>query len=154
VNTLSFSSQDSNPILKKCTGPCGRMLDATFDYFYHSGITKDGLYYKCKKCVNDFRRENYSKKDNSKQRRKQKLRKKYGITIEQYDCMFAKQNGLCAVCKQPETAKQKGKIRALAVDHCHSTGMVRGLLCKTCNTALGNMKENPDLIRALADYVE
>jgi hypothetical protein len=63
--------------------------------------------------------------------RKCKLKLKYNMTVEQYDKMFEKQNGLCAICGRPQNSK------TLAVDHNHNTGKIRGLLCSSCNTALG-----------------
>lgn len=57
----------------------------------------------------------------------------YGITPEQYAELFRKQNGMCAICHQPP----RGKMKSLSVDHDHNTGKVRGLLCITCNRAVG-----------------
>lgn len=70
--------------------------------------------------------------------RNYELLKNFGITIEDYNAMHDKQNGLCAICKQPETRLNKsGTLHRLAVDHCHKTGKVRGLLCFKCNAAIG-----------------
>lgn len=62
--------------------------------------------------------------------RKNNLKKKYGITLEEYARMVGEQNGLCAICKQPPQRYR------LAVDHCHRTGRVRKLLCMGCNGKL------------------
>jgi hypothetical protein len=72
----------------------------------------------------------------------------YGITQEQYDTMFEAQGGVCAICG--------GKRRyLLAVDHCHKTGRVRGLLCKLCNgRILTAAKDDPAILRRAADYLE
>lgn len=75
------------------------------------------------------------------------LRIRYGMTIEQYDALLAAQNGVCAACASPP-----GK-RALAVDHDHTSGVVRGLLCGNCNVALGLLYECPTRITALRDYI-
>ena len=81
---------------------------------------------------------------------KGQFRRKYGITIEQYQEMFVKQNGNCAICFTHQLElKQK-----LAVDHCHITGLVRGLLCDACNRTIGHAKENPARLRACASYLE
>jgi hypothetical protein len=64
--------------------------------------------------------------------RNRRYQRKYGITTAKYDELAAKQNGVCALCKRPPTAKKR-----LVVDHNHSTGMIRGLLCDACNRALG-----------------
>lgn len=82
--------------------------------------------------------------------RKGKL-KKYGLTPEQYDEMNGKQNGLCAICSKPEITKSKVR---LAVDHDHKTGYVRGLLCNTCNTALGKFYDNIELLKSAIWYLE
>lgn len=79
--------------------------------------------------------------------RKHHLRTKYGITPQQYDLMLSQQKGGCAACGGPP-----GK-RALHVDHCHETGLVRGLLCVGCNTALGALKESALRMRALETYI-
>ncbi len=75
--------------------------------------------------------------------------KRYGISSTDYFSLSDSQQGVCAVCKG---ASKSG--RALAVDHNHATGQIRGLLCHGCNVALGLAKENPQILRALADYLE
>jgi hypothetical protein len=77
-----------------------------------------------------------------------RLRTLYGISQEQYDEMVARQHGLCALCGHAPTKN------ALAVDHDHDTGAVRGLLCLQCNTALGKLGDNADAIRRVLDYME
>lgn len=93
---------------------------------------------------------------NQEYRRRLGLRRYYGITFDDYQALFAKQNGVCAICAQPETAvaKQGGKVRWLSVDHDHGNGQVRGLLCNACNHALGEMKDDPERLRTAADYIE
>ena len=66
----------------------------------------------------------------------------FGLTVQQYERLFTNQNGLCAICKQPECTVRNGKIKKLAVDHDHVTGKVRGLLCSHCNTAIGLFKDD------------
>lgn len=66
------------------------------------------------------------------------IRRKYGISLEQYDEMLAKQGGVCLLCRQPETEKTNlGLDKALAVDHDWDTGEIRGLLCRKCNVLAG-----------------
>lgn len=82
------------------------------------------------------------------------LKRTYGVTIDWYNEQHSKQGGLCFICDQPETAIIRGKPIALAVDHCHDTGIVRGLLCRACNNAIGALRHNPVLLRKAADYLE
>lgn len=84
-------------------------------------------------------------------RRRYWLKCKYGITPEQWDDMFEEQAGLCAICFTPEEVCPKGR---LAVDHCHHTGKVRGLLCLTCNSAIGKLKDDPELVLQAYKYLE
>jgi len=78
------------------------------------------------------------------------LWRKYGLTSEQYDEILTKQNFSCAICKE----HMSGFKQALAVDHCHSTGKVRGLLCTGCNTAIGSMKDDTERLRNAVAYLE
>jgi hypothetical protein len=82
----------------------------------------------------------------------QNLVRFYGITKQQRDAMEAEQKGLCASCGNPPTGK--GHTAKLFVDHCHTTGKVRGLLCHSCNVALGLLRDDPVRIRALLAFVE
>lgn len=82
------------------------------------------------------------------------LRRDYGISLHDYGVKLVEQNGKCAICKQPETGKaQNGSVKALAVDHCHATNKVRGLLCERCNKALGYFNDDPELMREAIEYV-
>ena len=80
--------------------------------------------------------------------------RKYGITLEQYNQMLDAQGGVCAICKKPETAKgNHGTARELAVDHCHDTGKVRGLLCSQCNTAIGKLTLADGTLESASQYL-
>jgi len=79
--------------------------------------------------------------------RKHKLKLNYGISVEQYELLIDVQNGRCAIC-----GDLPGK-RRLAVDHNHQTGKIRGLLCHRCNTALGNLRENIDIMNKMIGYI-
>lgn len=74
--------------------------------------------------------------------------RKYGLTPDDYVELSKSQNDRCAIC-----GCTRGK-RAFAIDHCHSSGRVRGLLCSKCNTGIGLFRDNPDLLRAAIDYLE
>lgn len=79
-----------------------------------------------------------------------------GFTIEDYQQMLDRQQGLCASCHKPETAfdKRHQALRRLTVDHCHKTGKIRGLLCTRCNRALGFLEDDAELVRGLLRYIE
>ena len=77
-----------------------------------------------------------------------KLKRNYGITIEQYDALLVKQNGLCAICQNVSGRKK------LSVDHDHQTGKVRGLLCNPCNLSLGGFKDRSKLLAQAIIYLD
>jgi ribosomal protein S14 len=67
--------------------------------------------------------------------------------------MFSRQGGLCAICGKPETTKRKGVTFQLAIDHCHDTGRVRGLICRRCNSGLGYFYDDPMLLQRALGYL-
>lgn len=97
----------------------------------------------------------YREKDPERYRR-YCFRKKYGVGPDRYNAMIKGQNGLCAICGNPETATNRvtGETINLAVDHDHETGKVRALLCKGCNTGLGSFRDDPELLIVAALYLE
>jgi dCMP deaminase len=81
-------------------------------------------------------------------RRALSLKTEHNMAILEYDSMLDKQGGVCAACKRPPEQDE-----VLCVDHDHSTGKRRGLLCVRCNLTLGMVKDNPTLIKALLGYL-
>lgn len=84
------------------------------------------------------------------------LKKMYGITLAEYEQMLEAQGGGCAICGGQETAAHKTTQlkRRLAVDHCHVTKKVRGILCTSCNTVLGNAKDDIDILLKAVEYLQ
>jgi len=78
------------------------------------------------------------------------LKVKYGIALEDYAAMLARQGGVCATCKNK---KKKRRSERLCVDHCHVTGKVRGLLCRNCNFGIGLFGDDADVVEAAAAYL-
>ncbi len=76
--------------------------------------------------------------------------RQHGITEDQYQAILASQNGVCAICNNP-TAYCKGGN--LGVDHDHTTGDIRGLLCTSCNAGLGHFKDNPGILHRAIEYL-
>ncbi|KPK13993.1 MAG: hypothetical protein AMJ56_00350 [Anaerolineae bacterium SG8_19] len=68
--------------------------------------------------------------------------------------MLKAQNGVCAICNQPETHMRNGKLKALAVDHDHKSGAIRGLLCSDCNTGIGKLKDDHKVLQSAIQYLE
>lgn len=73
---------------------------------------------------------------------------KYGLSLEDYNNLLIKQHGVCLICKLPEQSQLH-----LAVDHCHKTNKIRGLLCFHCNSGLGKFKDDPRLLQKALEYL-
>ena len=76
-----------------------------------------------------------------------RLKYRYGISLYEYNSLIKKQSGVCAICE-----RENGN-RKLFVDHCHRTGIIRGLLCHNCNCALGLLGENMDFLKKAFNYL-
>ena len=113
--------------MKQCT-ECGAVKNKT--EFSKAKHGKDGLKSKCKNCCRSY-----------------EMKRVYGITLETYDAMLSEQEGSCAICK---TKTVEGRF---AIDHCHTTGKVRGLLCFDCNTGIGKLKDDPSLLLTAYKYL-
>jgi hypothetical protein len=76
---------------------------------------------------------------------------KYGMSMDEYEALLAKQKGVCAICSNPETRARKGKVYRLHIDHDHQTGRIRALLCHHCNAGLGHFRDDVEtMAKALA----
>ena len=82
--------------------------------------------------------------------RKGQLKKRYGITLEEFEKLEQQQDGSCAICRK----LPYGKDKRLHVDHCHQKNFVRGLLCWRCNFYIGGFFDNPEFLRSAAAYLE
>lgn len=82
------------------------------------------------------------------------LKRQYGMSIADYVKMLTEQNGVCAVCGKPETHVKNGKLANLAVDHCHNSEKVRGLLCVKCNLMLGYAKDDIAVLESAIQYLK
>ena len=115
-------------------------IEKSIKYFCKNRRNKDGINTVCKKC--DGQRGSSYKKENGH------LKEKYGISIIQYNNMLHEQNYVCAICHKPSVSGKK-----LAVDHCHDTGLIRGLLCFNCNIGIGHFKNDTILLETAIDYI-
>jgi hypothetical protein len=85
--------------------------------------------------------------------RRNHLKKNYGITVEDFDALLAKQNGRCAICGTDDPPRYKSNRGGWHVDHDHSTGRVRGVLCPLCNVAIGHFKEDVNRMSNAIKYI-
>jgi hypothetical protein len=150
--------EDIETLSKKCI--C--CLDTKNIIFFTKQVGKNGRKFRdsiCNKCKKDkynfddlkmqlseVNMFSYSDDDTLKGSRY----KKYNITEQDYNLLYKLQDGECAICK---TSQFKLKTK-LAVDHCHKTGKVRGLLCSSCNCALGLLKDNKHVIQEALKYLK
>ena len=84
------------------------------------------------------------------------LKKNYGITAEEYHALYDSQEGRCAVCQDevPNLLKYDGDgRRVVALDHCHDSGRIRGILCRDCNVGLGTFRDDPNRLRSAIEYL-
>jgi hypothetical protein len=123
--------------------------------FYKRGDHPSRLRSVCIECLNgpgaekgkwNFRNARFRGADKASQKAKN-LFYNYGVTVEQYEDMFAKQSGLCAICLKDAS---RGTLN---VDHDHETGRIRGLLCGHCNRGLGLLRDDPELLEEAARYL-
>lgn len=133
---------------------------------------KDGHRFQCKICRNTKQREyTYKNKDLIKERNKNKtesrkayyktdrgiessrrahLKRAFGMTLEEYNKKLIDQENVCEICKELNTHSKHG---VLAVDHCHYTNKIRGLLCYKCNTAIGCFNDNIEILKNAIKYI-
>ena len=147
------------------------------DDFYKASSARDGHRGDCKACnlaakkrrynsadavarAAQWRRDNperfqaYQAEYRNRPERKRAMRDLYyrrtfGITADDVDALIEKQGGVCAICGRTPT-----RLASWHVDHCHTTGVVRGILCIDCNQGIGKFHEDPQRLRAAADYLE
>lgn len=114
-------------------------------------------YQQNKEKKNEYQRNYYQKNKEVilKQQRERHLQKSYGLSSNEYLEMVIEQDNKCAICGESETHILKtGDVKPLSVDHDHSTGEVRMLLCNDCNALLGFSKENTDILNRAITYLE
>jgi hypothetical protein len=111
---------------------------------------KNGRKSYCKECRREYSRAYELKRYDKDKNYFKHISNKYGLTREAYRVLYDSQDGCCAVCEAPETLS----ARRFHVDHDHSTGIVRGLLCHYCNVGIGQFEDDPKLLAAAIDYLD
>jgi Recombination endonuclease VII len=132
----------------KTCGGCGETKPP--EQFYKRTVSWEGLTARCKTCW-DAQKKAYKERDLQAHRRKHRLyamKSRNGLTSEEYDALLAVQGGVCAICGSSGTEE-----RRLCIDHDHTSGKVRSLLCDECNIGLGKFMDDPDLLQAAINYL-
>jgi hypothetical protein len=135
---------------KKCTR-CGELKQRS-DFSKHA-VAKGGVQSTCKQCSATLARIRRKKNPlrHAEIQRNAKLKAAHGISSSEYQKMLEKQNGKCAICGTANPGGRMGLCGPVFhVDHCHSSGKIRGLLCHSCNVGIGNFNDN---VTALANAI-
>ena len=119
------------------------------DEFYLRNKTSMVRHSTCKECDRKRVKENH----NPAVYRNAELQRRYGITQQDYDRMITEQNYQCAICKTTDPGGRHNS-NYFVVDHCHTTGKVRKLLCHHCNTALGLVGDNTHILQSMIEYLQ
>lgn len=127
--------------LRECT-KCKQLKDVS-EYHKKKG-SRDGFSRTCKSC--DYKVILKSREKNPDTHTNYWLKSKYGITLDEFNNLLNKQDGRCAICKTIPDYR-------LCVDHRHDTGKVRGLLCKPCNKAIGQLGDTPESVKIAYEYL-
>jgi hypothetical protein len=118
---------------------------------FHNKKTRNGNPGKCSRCRSCECEVKKSRYDPVK-KREYDLVTQFGITSNDYEEMYQKQQGSCAICGTTEFNYSRGKRPH--IDHCHQTGRVRGLLCGHCNIGIGQFFDNVDLLQNAITYLQ
>jgi hypothetical protein len=111
--------------------------------FGKDGRTKSGISCYCKECLREKARK--QRERDPLHSRRAHLKKRYNLSLSEYTDMVDTQEGLCAICGT--------KPDVLVVDHCHTNGKIRGLLCHSCNTGLGKFFDNTSFLSNAINYL-
>lgn len=104
----------------------------------------------CLDCRRSYAKKHYHENVSEYEKRSRHLNSVFNITVEEYEDILTSQNGTCAICQKSERISG----RHLAVDHCHDSKQIRGLLCAMCNTAIGKLGDSTILIKRALEYVQ
>lgn len=130
----------------KCCRHCNN--HKPYEDFHDNKEMRDGKSSYCKPCA--IEKSRVWKENNRDRAKDTELKSKYGISFADHAAMFARQGGRCAICGVEESDAPR---KTLFVDHCHETGVVRGLLCHHCNSGIGHFMDNPDFILSALSYL-
>ena len=118
------------------------------DNFYIRKRGRDLRHSICKECTKKIVTEKY--RENPMVWREAELKRRYDMNQDDYNQILTEQNNCCAICG---TTKPGARRKHFMIDHCHTTGKVRGLLCKSCNIAIGEFKDDVSLLEKAVLYL-
>lgn len=131
---------------KKECSKCGEIKDI---FCFDKRINrKSGVQSACRKC-----RASYPKNACPKRIREYDLLKTYGISTKDFEELLLSQNNCCAICNINQDELKNNKKKFLCVDHCHTTGKIRGLLCDNCNRGIGLLGDDLDTLESAVAYL-
>lgn len=127
-------------------------IEKSVSLFYKDKRRKDGLAYQCKDCKKmEVAKSRITNPERWKAKRhRNMLKEKFGLQKKDYDLMYEKQKGKCAICEIHQSNLEK----KLFVDHCHSSNKIRGLLCQKCNFMIGQASDSVDILLKAISYLE
>jgi len=149
--------EDQMKKCKKCS------IEKPLSSFHKNKRIKDGYHYYCKECITVLDKVRYTKNtdgmtlaakkyyaNNREKVKSRHLKKMYGLDLATHESMRKQQMFSCLICNDHEDNSPRG----LFVDHCHTTGKVRGLLCHHCNAMLGLAKDNKETLEKAIKYLD
>lgn len=126
-------------------------IEKSIDNFYSHKSSKGGRRSYCKQCHKD--KMSGWNKENVDRKREMQLKRNFNMTLEDYNNILERQGGCCGICGSNENISG-GRSIQFAVDHCHTSQRIRGLLCTKCNRSLGQLGDTYDSILKVLKYLE
>ncbi len=140
----------AQPVKQKTCAQCGKLFPISM--FTNYAQSSDGKHSWCRDCKQKKACLYNARPDEQQKIRARNLKRNYGITPQDYDRLYESQKGMCFLCGR--AGKRTGLREGLAVDHNHQTGKIRGLLCNTCNRALGLFREDVTVLQRAVRYLD
>lgn len=140
---ITFTRVDdaTGETVRRCSG-CKEYKPFTPEFFHRNTKSRTGFQGRCKRCCNSSKDAGYHRAHHWKFY--------FKMSVAQTLAMYHFQDGKCLICRIPEVIRSGGMV----VDHCHSTGKVRGFLCCTCNRMLGQARDSKLILQNAISYLE
>lgn len=149
LDRLPLNYQVPEPLPPETKWCPGCKQNCPGDNFSKNRRTRDGRSPYCRECIRTQQQKYYNKRKHERPWHRYHIYRTYGVTPEQVEALFEIQGNVCAIC-----GSDSPNDKNWCVDHNHSTGAVRGILCGLCNKGLGSFQDNPETLRAAALYLD